>query len=212
MDWLAISQEEKLSIDFMKEHANDLHWLHIIKNHKISPSFIDKIEDKINWSHLSKTMRLSFFIVDNYFLFFDIEQLRSNLFMSPKTVKEIENRYKNFWNPQDSLHISSKVAKKKKKEKVLFVRSIPYTFPILQRQEKLIIHYDLTPNLLVLEFQKKMYDEKKQKTMIALQKDSDMFTSPKEKRAFYYFINDFLLTQGKIKEHITTTNALDLPF
>lgn len=53
IDWADISRNEKLTENFMREHAKKIKWDSICSYQKLSESFIEEFIDKINWYEIS---------------------------------------------------------------------------------------------------------------------------------------------------------------
>ncbi|HNW65782.1 MAG TPA: hypothetical protein PKO10_01055 [Aliarcobacter cryaerophilus] len=59
VDWCYISIYQKLSEEFIREFASKVDWHHISINQKLSEGFIREFADKVNWWYISACQKLS---------------------------------------------------------------------------------------------------------------------------------------------------------
>ena len=59
VNWICISEYQKLSEPFIKEFKDKVHWNYISICQKLSESFIREFKDKVDWDYISKYQKLS---------------------------------------------------------------------------------------------------------------------------------------------------------
>ena len=59
VNWYNISYSQKLSEDFIREFKDKVNWRLISNNQELSESFIREFKDKVDWSYISARQKLS---------------------------------------------------------------------------------------------------------------------------------------------------------
>ena len=77
-NWIAISCNQTLSEEFIREFQDKVNWYHISWKQKLSEDFIREFKDKVCWYHVSRGQKLSKeFIIKNLFCIY-IDMLLKN--------------------------------------------------------------------------------------------------------------------------------------
>lgn len=67
MNWIDISNNEQISEDFVREHADKLHWRYLSINTSVSESLLKEMEHRISdWGFLSSYRTLSEDFIHHY--------------------------------------------------------------------------------------------------------------------------------------------------
>src|SRR5574343_266029 len=97
INWKCISENQKLSEEFIEKYSNKLNWFCISKYQKLSEEFIDKYKDNVDWEYISEYQTLSEKFIEKYKDKVDWYYISKYQKLSEKFIKKHSDKVEWYW-------------------------------------------------------------------------------------------------------------------